>query len=321
MAEVLDRIGDDAIVPVVVIEDPADAPALLGALSDGGLPVAEFTFRTAAAVDAIRAACRAFPDALVGAGTVTTTDQVDAAVDAGAHFIVSPGIDERVVERTLTRGLTPLPGCATASDVMKARSLGLDAVKFFPAEASGGVEMLRALAAPFPGLRFVPTGGIDATSMSRYLAERRVLAVGGSWMAPAALLKVRDWQAVTTLTRTAVLSVHRFGLGHVGVSSADEEDALAIAGRFAELFGFDVKPGRNSVLAGRGIEVVKGRSRGELGHIAITTASIERSVSYLARRGVAVDPASEKRAADGSLTAVYLVDEIAGFAVHLLRED
>lgn len=320
MDEVLEQIGQVGIVPVIVIEDPADAPLLMAALAEGGLPIAEFTFRTAAAAEAIRAASAARSETLVGAGTVTTPEQVDAAVEAGARFIVSPGFDEEVVQRAHDRGVPVLPGCATASDMSRARRLGLDAVKFFPAEAAGGVAMLKALAAPFPGLRFVPTGGVDATNMDRYLADKRVLAVGGSWMVKPELLKARDWAAITTLTREAVRAMHRFAVAHVGLSTADAAEAEAVACSFGALFGFDVKIGNSSVFASPGIEVVKGSSRGQLGHIGIRTANIPRAVAYLARNGFEVDPLSEKRGPDGSLRAIYLADEVAGFALHLVEE-
>jgi len=202
--EQIERLG---VVPVVVIEDAAAAPDLVAALIDGGLPVAEFTFRTAAAAEAIRAAVAAHPGAFIGAGSVLDPGQVDAAVDAGAAFIVSAGIDEEVVERAHTRGVLALPGCATASEMMRARRLGLECVKFFPAEPLGGLRMLRAVAAPFPGLRFVPTGGIDAANLAEYLAEPRVLAVGGSWMVKPDLLRVGDWAAVAQLAREAVVVV------------------------------------------------------------------------------------------------------------------
>jgi 2-dehydro-3-deoxyphosphogluconate aldolase/(4S)-4-hydroxy-2-oxoglutarate aldolase len=321
MDPVLDQIGSLGLVPVVVIHDAADAPALMTALCDGGLPAAEFTFRTAGAADAIRAALAARPDALVGAGTVTTPQQVDAAIDAGARFIVSPGLDEDVVRLAHDRGVVALPGCATATDLTRAQRLGLDTVKFFPAEAAGGIVMLRALAAPFPGLRFVPTGGIDAATMDQYLADPRVLAVGGSWMVRADLLRARDWLAVTALTRNAVRAVHRFALAHVGIPSADASDAEVAARRFAALFGFDVNVGNSSIFASSGIEITKGPSRGERGHLAIRTASIQRAVAYLVRNGFAVDQTSEKCGLDGSLKAVYLADEVAGFALHLLQED
>jgi 2-dehydro-3-deoxyphosphogluconate aldolase / (4S)-4-hydroxy-2-oxoglutarate aldolase len=209
MSTILDRIQQAGIVPVVVIDDPADAPALVGALMDGGLPVAEITFRTAAAEDAIRSAAAAHPDALVGAGSVVTPEQVDRAVAAGARFVVSPGLVENVVEQTQAAGAVALPGCVTPSDLMRARQLGLDVVKFFPAETSGGLTMIRALAAPFPGLRFIPTGGISLGNIEEYLAEPRVVAVGGSWMVPVASVRARDWPAITAATRQAVAAVQR----------------------------------------------------------------------------------------------------------------
>jgi 2-dehydro-3-deoxyphosphogluconate aldolase / (4S)-4-hydroxy-2-oxoglutarate aldolase len=209
MSTIFDRIQQAGIVPVVVIDDPADAPALVGALTDGGLPVAEITFRTDAAEDAIRSAAVAHPDALVGAGSVVTPEQVDRAVAAGASFVVSPGLVENVVERTQARGAEALPGCVTPSDLMRARQLGLDVVKFFPAEMSGGLAMIKAIAAPFPGLRFIPTGGIDLSNIEEYLAEPRIVAVGGSWMVPVASIRARDWPAITAATRQAVAAVHR----------------------------------------------------------------------------------------------------------------
>ena len=213
MSSIIDRISELGIVPVVVIDDPADAPALAVALREGGLPIAEFTFRTDAAVAAIRAAAAACPDVLVGAGSVLLPGQVDAAVEAGARFIVSPGIDDDVVLRALGHGVASLPGCATPSDLMRARRLGLDCVKFFPAEAVGGIEMLKAIAAPFPGLRFVPTGGIDPDNMAVYLSDSRVVAVGGSWMVKPALVRARDWAAVSASAREAVATVRRLREG------------------------------------------------------------------------------------------------------------
>ena len=204
MEDVVERIQDVGIVPVVVIDEPADAPDLARALLAGGLPIAELTFRTAGAVAAIQAVARDCPEVLVGAGSVVLPEQVDAAVEVGARFIVSPGIDDDVVMRAQQLRVAVLPGCATPSDLMRARRLGLDLVKFFPAEAVGGLAMLAAIAAPFPGMRFVPTGGIDARNMATYLADPRVAAVGGSWMVKPPLLAARDWEAVSRLAREAV---------------------------------------------------------------------------------------------------------------------
>jgi 2-dehydro-3-deoxyphosphogluconate aldolase/(4S)-4-hydroxy-2-oxoglutarate aldolase len=196
-------------VPVVVIDDPADAPALVGALKAGGLPIAEITFRTSAAEAAIRSATEAHPDALIGAGSVLLPEQVDAAVGAGARFVVSPGLEESVVQRTRESGALPLPGTATASDLMRARVLGLVVVKFFPAEPTGGLAMIKAIAAPFPGMRFVPTGGVNSGNLETYLSDPRILAVGGSWMVRKELVAARDWAAVTQATREAMAAVKR----------------------------------------------------------------------------------------------------------------
>jgi 2-dehydro-3-deoxyphosphogluconate aldolase/(4S)-4-hydroxy-2-oxoglutarate aldolase len=169
------------VVPVVVLDDPAAAQPLAAALVEGGLPVAEVTFRTAAAERAL-ATMAADRRLLVGAGTVVDADQVDRAVRAGARFVVSPGLSRSVVERAMALGVPVLPGVATASEIMAAVALGLSVLKFFPAGAGGGVAAVRALAAPFPQVRFVPTGGITATSLPDYLAVPAVAAVGGSWM-------------------------------------------------------------------------------------------------------------------------------------------
>ena len=209
MDAVLERIGLAGIIPVVVIDDPADAPALLGALVEGGLPIAEFTFRTPAAAEAIKAASEAYPDALIGAGSVVLSSQVDAALAAGARFIVSPGMEAGIVTRTQAAGATALPGCATPTDLMHARQQGLSVVKFFPAELSGGLAMIKAIAAPFPGLRFVPTGGIDTGNLEDYLVDPLIMAVGGSWMVEAKSVRAHDWPAITAATRRAVAAVHR----------------------------------------------------------------------------------------------------------------
>jgi 2-dehydro-3-deoxyphosphogluconate aldolase/(4S)-4-hydroxy-2-oxoglutarate aldolase len=200
---VLDVIATSRLVPVIVLEDDAAAPALADALADGGLRCAEVTFRTPAAEAALKvmAADRRL---VVGAGTVISPDQVDRAVAAGARFIVSPGLSTAVVRRCAEYGVPVYPGVATASDIMAALDEGLEVVKFFPAEPLGGLTMLSALSAPFPGLQFIPTGGISATQLATYLAHRAVLAVGGSWMVAPKLLAARDWAQVTRLTAEAV---------------------------------------------------------------------------------------------------------------------
>jgi 2-dehydro-3-deoxyphosphogluconate aldolase/(4S)-4-hydroxy-2-oxoglutarate aldolase len=203
-AGVVDRIAALGLVPVVDIPDPALAVGLADALRTGGLPCVEITLRTPAGVAAIEAISRERPDFLVGAGTVLTVDQVDAVAGAGARFVVSPGLDPVIVVRCLERSVTVMPGVATATEVQLALSLGLDVVKFFPAEAAGGVPYIRALAAPFGRVRFVPTGGIDMSNLARYLAVPQVVAVGGSWIAPRDLIATGRLDAIEARAREAV---------------------------------------------------------------------------------------------------------------------
>jgi 2-dehydro-3-deoxyphosphogluconate aldolase/(4S)-4-hydroxy-2-oxoglutarate aldolase len=196
------------LVPVVVLDDARDADALAGALVAGGLPVAEVTFRTSAAPDAIRAMSDR-GDVLLGAGTVLTPAQVDQAVAAGAGYVVSPGLSRAVVERCAEHGVLALPGAVTATEVQAALELGLTTVKFFPAGTSGGAPAIAALAAPFGDVRFIPTGGIGPANLEDYLRLDAVVAVGGSWMVPRDRVAARDFEAIRRLTADAVALVRR----------------------------------------------------------------------------------------------------------------
>ena len=201
--DVLAELTRRILVPVVVLQDAGDAGLLADALVAGGLPVAEVTFRTAAADEAIRVMA-ARGDVLVGAGTVLTVAQVDQAVAAGARFVVSPGLSRAVVERCAEHGVPALPGAVTATEVQAALELGITTVKFFPAAASGGPAAIAALAAPFGGVRFVPTGGVSPTNLGQYLAVPSVAAVGGSWMVPADRVAAGDRAGLVDLISTAV---------------------------------------------------------------------------------------------------------------------
>lgn len=192
------------LVPVVVLEGAADAGPLANALVAGGLPVAEVTFRTAAATASIEAMRAAQPDMAIGAGTVTSLGQVDDAMSAGASFIVAPGFNPRVVQYCLDKGVLIIPGANSPSFVEAAMEFGLNVLKFFPAEPSGGVPFLKALAGPYPAIRFMPTGGISIGNLRSYLALKNVLACGGSWMVDPALIAARDFAAIERLTREAV---------------------------------------------------------------------------------------------------------------------
>ena len=204
MNAVLEKLHEIGIVPVVVLEDAKDAKPLAQALCDGGLPCAEVTFRTAAAEECIRIMSQEFPDMLIGAGTVLTTEQVDRAVAAGAKFIVSPGINPKVVKYCVEKGIPITPGCITPSEVEIAIENGLEVVKFFPAEQAGGLAMIKAMAAPYVGMKFMPTGGISAKNVKEYLAYDRIIACGGSWMVKGDLVKSGNFEKITELTKEAV---------------------------------------------------------------------------------------------------------------------
>lgn len=204
----LDQLRAHVVLPVVVADDRDCAAALGDALVAGGLPLAEVTFRTPAAPDVVRILAER-GDILVGAGTVLTATQVDTAVEAGARFIVSPGLSRAVVDRCLEHGVLPIPGAVTATEVQAALELGVDTVKFFPAESAGGVAAITALAAPFAGVSFVPTGGINTSNLESYLALPAVIAVGGSWMVPRDLVHAHDVARLVGLISTAVSQVKK----------------------------------------------------------------------------------------------------------------
>ncbi|MCI8893586.1 MAG: bifunctional 4-hydroxy-2-oxoglutarate aldolase/2-dehydro-3-deoxy-phosphogluconate aldolase [Lachnospiraceae bacterium] len=203
MTEILQKMEKIGIIPVVVLNQEKDAPPLGKALLDGGLPCAEVTFRTDAAQEAIRRMAEAFPELLVGAGTVLTTEQVDRAVAAGAKFIVSPGLNPRVVQYCQRKGIPIVPGVATPSEIERALDLGLEAVKFFPAEPSGGLKMIEAMGAAYTKLKFMPTGGINPENVKAYLKSAKILACGGSWMVKGALIEAGQFEQITKLCREA----------------------------------------------------------------------------------------------------------------------
>jgi 2-dehydro-3-deoxyphosphogluconate aldolase/(4S)-4-hydroxy-2-oxoglutarate aldolase len=204
MDPIIESLGGIGIVPVIKIDDPLDAVPLAGAIEKGGIPCVEITFRTAAAEEAIRRIVAERPGVLAGAGTVLTTEQLDRALGAGAKFIVTPGFNPRVVSRAIERGAPIIPGCSTPTDIEQALEFGLDVIKFFPAEQSGGLEYLKAVAAPYSMVRFVPTGGIGPANLAKYLGFGPVLACGGSWMAKDDLIRAGNFEGIAALCAEAV---------------------------------------------------------------------------------------------------------------------
>ena len=203
MNDTLKKIGATGIVPVVVLNKADDAEPLAQALVKGGLPCAEVTFRTDAAEESIRRIAKKFPEMFVGAGTVLTTEQADRAVGAGAKFIVSPGLNPKVVEHCLKKGYPITPGIMTPTELEMALGFGLDVVKFFPAENAGGLKMIKAMSAPYTMMKFMPTGGINATNVRDYLACNKILACGGSWMVKGELVTAGNFAEIERLTKEA----------------------------------------------------------------------------------------------------------------------
>lgn len=320
MNAVLDEISKIGIVPVIALEDAQDAAALAEALIKGGLPCAEVTFRTAAAEETIGIMAKKFPQMLVGAGTVLTTEQADRAVKAGAKFIVSPGFNPAVVKHCLAKNIPVVPGCATPSEVEGALELGLEVVKFFPAEAAGGLPMLKAMSAPYGNVKFMPTGGINAKNLNSYLSFKKIVACGGSWMVSKDLLKQKNWAEVTRLCKEAVDLMLGFELRHVGINCADEKESSATADVFEKLFGFAKQDRGGAYFAAEAIEIMKKPFYGTKGHIAIATNSAVRAAYRLEKAGVKLNWDSAGYNADGSLRVVYLQEEVGGFALHILQK-
>ncbi len=317
MNEVLKQISKIGIVPVVKIDDAKDAVPLAKALINGGLPCAEVTFRTAAAKDAIAAMAEAFPEMLVGAGTVLTTEQVDMAVNAGAKFIVTPGFNVKVVKYCVENNIPVTPGCPSTSDIESAIELGLEVVKFFPAEPLGGIEMIKALAAPYVGIKFMPTGGINAKNINSYLDCDKILACGGSWMVKDTLINAGKFDEIEALTREAVTNMLGFKLAHLAINCDDEKEAKKVADMFTFAFNFSQNEIPVSYFCTENIEVMKFNGTGTMGHIAVKTNYMEKAVAYLERKGVALDYESAKYDEKGNMIFIYLKEEFGGFAVHL----
>lgn len=323
MNKILEKISLMGIVPVVKINDAKDAAPLAEALCGAGLPCAEVTFRTDAAKEAISIMSDKYPDMLIGAGTVLTTAQADEAVSAGASFIVSPGFNPEVVRHCISRGIPVTPGCSNPSDVEAAISLGLDVVKFFPAEAAGGLPMIKAMSAPYTDMKFMPTGGINASNVNDYLAFPKIIACGGSWMVSDRLISEGNFDEIRRLTKEAVDTMLGFEVRHVGINIESKQEADSLASEFDRLFGFKTTdaPGKVGYFAGDGIELLfdKNVFTGEKGHIAILTNSIERARFHLGLKGLKFREETAKYDENGVCTFLYIDGLYGGFTVHLSK--
>ena len=316
--KLVDELSNIGIVPVIKLDKIENAEKLAKALRDGGINCAEVTFRAKGADEVIRRMTKAYPDMLVGAGTVLTCEQADAAYKAGAKFCVAPGLNPKVVKHCLDKGEAFAPGVSSASEIEQALELGLDFVKFFPAEQAGGLGYIKAISAPYSSMRFMPTGGVTEENLNTYLAYNKIVCCGGSWIVPAKLLDAEDWAGITKLCRTAVDKMLGFTMVHVGLNCANPEEAEAVADEFDQAFGFEKKVGNSSVFASTYMEMMKKPFHGTHGHIAVATNSVTRALYHLEKRGYKVMEGSQKYNAEGVMNVAYLDHEFGGFAVHLV---
>ena len=319
MNELLQKIHDIGIVPVIAIDDASKAVPLAKALVEGGLPAAEVTFRTAAAEDAIRAIVKEVPEMIVGAGTVLTKEQADRAIDAGVSFIVSPGFNPETTKYVLSKGVCMLPGTATAGEMEQAMAMGLSAVKFFPAEQNGGVEKLKALAGPYKSLRWMPTGGVNTGNLANYLSFHQVLACGGTWMVKKDLIENEKWDEITSICKAAVKNMLGFELRHIGINTTSEEEAAKLAKTFCAMFDLEYKPGNSSIFAGREFECLKAKGKGSNGHICVVTNDVDRAIYHLGRKGITFDEGTHTSDEKGTKN-IYIDGEFGGFGIHIMRK-
>lgn len=316
IATLLERIGRVGIVPVIQINDPDTAVPLARALDAGGIPVAEITFRTEHAPLAIQQIASEVPEVLVGAGTVLTTQQVDAAVNAGARFIVTPGFNPKVVDYCLEQNIPVIPGAPSTSDIEQAIQRGLNTVKIFPAEALGGLTYIKAISDPYSEVRFLPTGGINLNNINQYLADSRIIACGGSWMIDQALVNTGDYESITRMCTQAVDTILQLELDHIGLNLQDADAAQSAASALTALLHASVKDTGTVFYIGEQIEIMKQPGRGLHGHLAIACNNLGRTVFHLERRGIRFDYTSEGTDSTEH-RYIFLQNEIAGFAIHL----
>lgn len=315
----LERLSLAGLVPVIKVKNASDAVPLCRALKNGGLPVAEITFRTDAAEEAIRLVHEQLPDVLLGAGTVLTADQADRAWKAGAGYIVSPGLNPTVVRHCIDQGYPVLPGCANPSDIEAALSFGLNTVKFFPAEALGGLKLIKAMSAPYGDVRFVPTGGISAKNLTEYLAFPKIAACGGSWMVPDDAIEQKDWGKIEALAREAVRVMLGLSVLHIGINHKDSAECIREAEKLSMLLGMPIeREGDKGLFVGNQFEMMKQKGPGTHGHIAIGTSNVDRAKWHMEQRGFIFDESTATFMPDGRIKFIYLKEEISGFGIHLL---
>ena len=318
-SEIFEFFHNLGIVPVVKIDDAAKAEKLAEAMIKGGIPCAEVTFRTDAAEEAIRRMTTAFPEMIIGAGTVLNKETAERAVKAGAKFIVSPGLDEGTVRWCQENGIPVTPGVSSSSEIQKGVNLGLKVLKFFPAESSGGVNMLKDLGGPFPQVKFMTTGGINTANLEEYARAKNVLAVGGSWMVKADLINEDKWDEIEALCREAVTKLQGFELAHFGINAKCKDCAEAMTKKFGA-FGMIPSATSKSFFMDKSIEIMNENGRGTHGHIGYKVNNVQRAMNYVKNLGYTIAEDSYTYDASGKVKFFYVNEEIGGFAIHFMAK-
>ena len=314
-----DKIGLMGLVPVVVFDRLEDALPTAAAMIDGGLPIMEITLRTKEGIPAIKAIKAQYPQILLGAGTVLSVKQAQQAVNAGAEFIVSPGFNDDVVKWCLDNNIMITPGCVTPTEIEHALSFDINIVKFFPANIYGGINGVKALYGPYRMVKFVPTGGVNLNNLSDFADKEYIHAIGGGWLCSSNDILSGNFKNITKTIKESIDKLLGFELAHIGMNTKSYDDAQNISDEINDIFGFNIKEGNSSNFVGSSFEIMKNKSIGENGHIALRTNNIDRAIYYLSNRGYVVDE-STLVIKNNKKVAIYLKKAVGGFKIHLLQK-
>ena len=316
---VFERAENIGVIPVINIADLEVTKPLCETLLENGIDVIEVTLRNENSIEAIKIIRKEFPQMGIAAGTILSLEQAKEALKAGAEALVMPGCDDEIIDYAIENNIPVLPGCITAADIQREYKKGLRLFKFFPSEASGGIPALKLLSGPFKGIKFVPTGGINFDNLGEYLSNEFIAACGGSFMADAKTLKAKDFKKVAELCKKCIDISLGFKLAHIGINHEDKDSADKTAKFIASIFGFDTKEFTTATFAGDVVECMHNCNLGKVGHIGFSTNSIKRAMAYLESKGIELDENGIKRNEKGEITCVYLKENIAGFALHVVQ--
>ena len=320
MDDIYRQIHDIGIVPVISVNYAKNAASLAKALCDGGLPIAEVTYRTDAGHDILTEMKKACPEMLIGAGDVFTKNQVDSALDAGAAFISARGIDPDLIIYCQSRQIPVIPEVSNASEIETAVALGLDVVKYISAGDPVDIRTIKALSALYPQIKFIPADGINEGNLSEYLNEPCILACSGAWMIDEEAISDDHYEKIEALARSSVNAMLGFSIRHIGINEEDG-DGSDLADKFAKLFGGNVRVTSKGWYGSEFVEIMSQKFKtGKHGHIGIGVNNPARARKYYEALGYSFDESTAMYDEDGNLQFIYLNGEIGGFALHILKK-